>query len=460
MSDFKVACGLASLALVACLAASCGGGGAAPTPTPAPTPIAIASPKPATATPTATATPEVIDGVEVMPLHVGGEAEIPDDVALIIETGCWQCDGPPTGLYRLYRDASGQTRTDALFTIEAVGLSLHRGIEGDAWDESYITGFAMDDTASDIAVGVCTRGYCGGLGFPTADAQTTLFRSLDGGVTWTQFAAMDGGAWVVAIAKDGVVVSGPHGPEEETEPKFSLFPGGEQMQPLQPPPDVSGWPLALPGGELAWRTEDGRLLRSDGSEVLPLGEDSYVGDIVPDASGERLAVMWWTEQPITQYRLGIFSRDGHPIRAFSLSDYARVGGWLSDTLVAGNASVPLELLPTPEPGTYAINFLPTIFDLDTGEAHALAGPFREPPLSGRNYVRAVLRGPFARVVDTGSCLNVRAEPGMAAAVLACAADGVLLRDTGETREVDGVTWRRVVTPASVEGWTSSQYLEW
>jgi hypothetical protein len=87
------------------------------------------------------------------------------------------------------------------------------------------------------------------------------------------------------------------------------------------------------------------------------------------------------------------------------------------------------------------------------------GPFHELPFSGRNYVRAVLHGPFARVVDTGSCLNVRAEPAIAAPVLACAADGVLLRDTGESREVDGASWRRVITPAGVEGWAQTQYLE-
>jgi hypothetical protein len=136
-----------------------------------------------------------------------------------------------------------------------------------------------------------------------------------------------------------------------------------------------------------------------------------------------------------------------------------VGGWLSDTLVAGNATVPQGLLPTPEPGRYVMNFVPVIIDLETGQTHPLAGPFHELPLSGRNYVRAVLHGPFARVVNTGSCLNVRAEPAMAAPVLACAADGALLQDTGETREADGATWRRVVMPAGVEGWASSQYLE-
>jgi hypothetical protein len=401
--------------------------------------------------------------VKVVPLQFGEEAELPDDVALIIETGCYYCDGPPTGLYRLYRDASGQLRTDALLTIEALGLPLYRGNHEEAWaNQSYITGLALNDDASEIVAGVCTRGYCGGLGFPTADAQTTLYRSPDGGVTWTQLAVMDGGAWVVAVVKDGVVVSGPYGTEEESPPKFSLFPSGDPAE-LPPGPSVY-WPLTLPGGELAWRTEDGRLLRSDGSEVLPLGDGVWVGDIVADASGNRLAATWSTESPSSQSRIGIFSGDGRPISAFSLSDSARVGGWLSDTLVAGNVGVPSGLLPTPEPGHYAMNFVPAIFDLEAGEAHPLAGPFQELPLSGRNYIRAIVHGPFARVVDTGACLNVRAEPAMAepamaASVLACAADSVLLRDTGETREVEGTAWRRVVTPAGVEGWASSQYLE-
>jgi hypothetical protein len=439
-----------ALSAILLLAVACGGGEKQPAPTA--TPTAVASP-----TLAPTATPQVIDGVEVLPLSFGEEMELSNNRALIIETGCWQCDGPPTGLYRLYRDASGQPRTDALFTIEAVGLPLHRGNHEEAWaNESSITGFAMDETASEIAAGVCTRGYCGGLGFPTSDAQTTFYRSLDGGVTWEELAVVDGGAWVVAIAKDGVVVSGPYGPEEETEPKFSLFPGGE---PLQPPPDTSGWPLTLPGGELAWRTEGGRLLLSDGSEVLPLGEGVYVGNIVADAGGERLAATWYTEGPPPRYLIGAFPSDGSPTSAFSLSDYVGVGGWLSDTLVAGNASVPPGLLPTPEPGGYLNNFVPVIIDLEDGEAHPMAGPFHELPLSGRNYIRAVLHGPFARVVNTGSCLNVRAAPGMAAPVLTCAADGVLLRDTSGTREVDGVTWRRVWTLAGSEGWASSQYLE-
>jgi len=91
--------------------ASCGRGEGSPTAAPSSTSMPSVTP-----TSTATPAPDAIDGVEVVPLQFGEEAEIPDDVALIIETGCIQCDGPTTGLVRLYRDPPGQVRTDTLFS--------------------------------------------------------------------------------------------------------------------------------------------------------------------------------------------------------------------------------------------------------------------------------------------------------------------------------------------------------
>jgi hypothetical protein len=78
---------------------------------------------------------------------------------------------------------------------------------------------------------------------------------------------------------------------------------------------------------------------------------------------------------------------------------------------------------------------------------------------GRTAVHAVQTGPFARVTGTGSCLKVRAEPSLSGEVLTCAADGVLLRDTGDTRTTDGAEWVSVMTPAGTPGWASAAFLQ-
>ena len=56
-------------------------------------------------------------------------------------------------------------------------------------------------------------------------------------------------------------------------------------------------------------------------------------------------------------------------------------------------------------------------------------------------------------------LPIQAEPSSDSEDLACMAERVLLTDLAEASEVDGATWHRVRTPAGVEGWADSRYLE-
>jgi hypothetical protein len=300
-----------------------------------------------------------------------------------------------------------------------------------------------------MVVDVCTRGECVWIDDAGPDAESTLYRSTDGGVSWEELGVLNGKHYPVAITEEGLVVRA-WGPETKWKYEYELFPSGE---PLEPPPGAGEErPQTLPAGELAWPTDDGRLLRGDGSQILSVGQGATfwntVGNIVPDASGERLALAW-------RESVGVFSLDGRPIRAFSSQSPLGVASWLSDTLVAGNVPIQWQF-PT---GTRATVIVPAIIDLEAGEARPIPHPFLDQPLGYSYTVRAAMRGPFARVINTGACLDVRQQPTTNAAILACAADGVLLRDTGETHEADGATWRRVVTPAGVDGWASAQYLE-
>ncbi|UCH86649.1 MAG: SH3 domain-containing protein [Dehalococcoidia bacterium] len=461
------------------LAVACNGGGealrtATPKPSPALTAIATPTAGPATQTPLTTPTPAagrfpgVIDGVDVVGLRVGEETELPDNAALVIETGCWGCDGPAESFLRVYRDPSGHIRTDTLLTIDDLGLPprLVTTAEGMQEEPPSITGFATRPDGSEMVVSVCVREFCGsgGLDAWSPNSKTAFFRSTDGGVTWQEFGELDVGSSVIGFVREGVVLVSSW--QAEMAPAyFSLFPSGETVQ--TPSGVTSWWAFPLPGGDLLWPADDGRLLHSDGSVFAVVPTDpwrlSWVPRINHDPTGTRFTLEWVLDNagsPSYQVRhyIGIFRTDSRLEQAFSLSELLFVGPWSGPDLL-GNIAISASQLTTPIPQSFA-GTLPTLIDLDAGLIHPITDPFLGSDWKGgRSLVRAVFLGPFARVVDTGSCLNVRAEPGSAAEVLACAADGVLLRDMGETQETDGMTWLRVVTPAGVEGWVSRQYLQ-
>ena len=73
----------------------------------------------------------------------------------------------------------------------------------------------------------------------------------------------------------------------------------------------------------------------------------------------------------------------------------------------------------------------------------------------RNNTVAIQQGPFAKVVNTGACLNIRDAPDPSARVLTCASEGVLLRIPGGFA---AGAWQAVTTPSGIQGWASSQYL--
>ena len=136
-----------------------------------------------------------------------------------------------------------------------------------------------------------------------------------------------------------------------------------------------------------------------------------------------------------------------------------VGGWLTAGQLVVTSEFPRDQLETPPAGTYS-GALPGVLDLDSGTMRPISSPFAKVEFQQEHSrIEATVRGPFARVVNTGGCLNVRAEPSLDAGIVGCAADNVLLLDTGETERSGGVTWLRVVGPLGLEGWASTKFLE-
>ncbi len=393
-------------------------------------------------------TVEMLSGAPVTSLSIGPDVDLPHDVALIVETGCTECDGPTEGLIRVYRDASGELRTDTLYQRPAEPR------------DTFISSYALSADASTIVVGVCPGGTCPFLAPAQPGAQTLLYRSNDGGVTWEQLSTPDGVYDVRAVIGDNAILQGPLDDQGFLQHRFVALPGGAEFAPPAPNTDL----FMLGGGELVWRTGEGRLLGTSGGDVVSLGEGLQVawvagGRFWLDPTGGQFALVVYDED--TKYYLGLFAGGGEPQRFYRLDGYASIGGWLDDRRAIGNAVIPVDSLTTPLPEDFPFRSgstvtLPAVFDFDAGRVHPVPRPFVD--RYGRNRVVAVVQGPFARVAGTGDCLNIWAEPGPTGRILTCAAEGVLLRDLSEERHVDGGAWLRVTTPGGDEGWVAVEFV--
>jgi hypothetical protein len=251
--------------------------------------------------------------------------------------------------------------------------------------------------------------------------------------------------------------------EELGKPHYTLLP---ENTPLTPPVEGS-WPITTMN-EILWQTPDGnRLVMSDGTEFFTLQDGTlYVygrrvlGDFTGLDKGSAL-VSWHIPSSVGDlYRIATLDVGGGMTSVSRLLEGSAVWtlGWWSPKEDLAIISIVPEAPPDDSRAP-----VPGILNLSTGEYSPIIGPFvtDERPYHpyGRTLVDAVQVGPFALVTGTNSCLRVRAAPSLSGEVLACMADGVLLRDMEDTVDADGQAWARVMTPGGVQGWASAAYLE-
>ena len=228
-----------------------------------------------------------------------------------------------------------------------------------------------------------------------------------------------------------------------------VYPGGERVR----PPWAGGRPIPLRDRKLIWqqRSDPSTLRRGDGSVFMTLDipSDATLLDFIESPFDDQIAVLWTVSQ---QTIIGLANSEGEISQSINFGNkMVSVGGWLTAGRLVVTAEFPKDQLETPPAGPYA-GALPGVLDLDSGTMRPISSPFSKVEFQqGHSRIEATVRGPFARVVNTGGCLNLRAEPSLDAEIVGCLSDNVLLLDTGETARGGDVTWLRVVAPLGLEG---------
>ena len=386
------------LILLGLIGAACSGDAkSAPTP-----PSSVASPQPSpaageSATPQGS-TGETVAGIAVRKWMVQAPAKLPPGAVLYVEKGCTQCDGPTESIERVRARADGSTELATVFKAP-----------GDS--QRYILSTFIASDGHELWVTVCSRGYCGGVGQVSADAQVTFHHSLDGGTSWKQEGTRAGMASITAVTAIGPLLV--ESALDSTSGKFTTSytilpngPSGAGAMPIRAPQGASSLYFPQTGMQLLWLGADNQsVLRSDGSVVFKadLGGHDSTGGVFPvgaPSADFQALVMGWTHRDSSGTRpYQAFVRDGKPRGIFTglaLNTNANPGAWLDATRAYGTVS----LSPSEVPGATARansfqSGIPVLIDFERGEITPLEiyGPLFTDAYRGRNLIRAATTSP-------------------------------------------------------------------
>lgn len=355
---------LAALAVVL-LAACTSEGDTTQTTTPTPTATATATTTPvATETPTPTATASPTSSPTDAPDRawtLGEPMPLPEDVTLVLGTGCWQCGGQ----YSTYEtfDASGRR-------------VLYEGDEEEVHVAAYL------DAPEHLYLATC-RPNCNGYEGQHAGTTTVLYESFDRGGSWQ------------SLGEPGPVraILGPTGDGEvfivDSSDEVVRYPSGEVL----PRPEGAledSFPLFV-DGQVAWNTADGTLIDATGDEVLDysgIGNDAQVANVEPSRGG-RVLVRWYNRQESGW--AGIGENGSVSVEDAPAGGYAD-GLWLdAEHILMGVQYQRGELARVGAPLDFEHSRLPTIFDLSTRTMHPVEDFFVEEAPRGRNYLETIWR---------------------------------------------------------------------
>ena len=342
--------------------------------------------------------------------------ELPDDIALVgfatiygYEHAGYAIPIISTELIRIRNGPDGEPVRETLFTPPE-GTDL-------GWE--YIHGSIATPDLSRIVLA----------------RDKALYESVDGGVSWSY---LDDLERVYFMDLEFAAGDNDGDPEQVLSiawpPKYSE--GGETVLTLHP----SGEREVVLGPENVHESRLGQRIRFSSFADLP-----YTIDIpyLDHRSYDRFRI---------HARISEGELEGQILGSGWFPQLALTRGGATENEVDWDSYLRLD-------GATPLGSWPSIYDQEENQQHALVLPgvwnFEEEfwPFVGLQY------GPFLHVSGPGHCLPLRAEPTISSEDLACIANNVLLTDLDEETEVDGMTWRRVRTPAGLDGWADGRYLE-
>ncbi len=399
------------------------------------------------------AKPVTIDGVTFLPWQVGDPARFPDNLAVIVEQGCFECAPPGNRvrwIARVSRDAQGTIRTETLFAARpsqplTSGAAIPEG--------AYILEVAARGDASEIVVTVCATGGCSPEDQLVPNPATVLYRSTDGGATWAEYGRPGGVASAVLVGRDGIVLANNDG----SGTAYALFPGGQRLSPPNGTKDARI--QVTPTGEIAWVGTDAsgtlRLMTATTGTPLPalpakatlvppvhfLNESHLV--TISEVQSQRAAGSW------TRYT-AVSTLDGKVNRGFTGARVVPIAA------VAVGVAIGDITLPPDSRTTVPTANLPGLIDYNTGTISPIAVPFAGPGEHTPARVVAAVKGPFVRVIRRETCAEVRAESSPGSAVVACYPANVLLKRAA-SGDIQG--WYAVTTLDGKTGFISAEQAE-
>ena len=206
----------------------------------------------------------------------GDPAPFPENTMMLIERGCTSCDGPPESLWRVYRN-QGEIRYEQLFEAPSIPDV-----------QTYITSLATGPGASEIVMVVCTKEYCGGLGYPLPGAEATWYRSTDVGASWNVIEVSQKYFHVLGFTNRGIVKA--HWGQRSADGDQSIaYAVGNQ--PLAVPADERTVPFTTGDGRLYWMRGN-LVLYEDGRVRIDASYAEHLSEVVERHPGNAPIIGW------------------------------------------------------------------------------------------------------------------------------------------------------------------------